>query len=248
MEARHQYDLTILPSVCDMEMKLSIADTFALFMDIATVHADLLGVGAEDMMGRGLFWLTVKTKVHFLRRPRMMERVTLSTRPLAPEKIRSIREYRLTKGEELLAQGKTEWTVIETATGKIHPMADVFARELELGKTPEYTAPFCRVAPDFSAAECLGTYRVRSTDIDLGGHMNNVAYLRALLGMLSSRELKAFPQSEVEIAFRSPCFEGETLQIFRRPVEIPHREVGVDLAALKSDGTPAVLLRAREQL
>ncbi len=242
MEARHQYDLTILPSVCDLEMKLSIPDTFALFMDVATVHADLLGVGATDMMRRGLFWLTVKTKVHFLRRPRMMETVTLATRPLAPEKIRSIREYRLSKGEELLAEGKTEWTVIETASGKIHPMADVFSADMELGKAPEYAAPFCRIPTDFSAAEILGTYRVRATDIDLGGHMNNVAYLRALLGMLSSAELKAFPQGEVEIAFRTPCFEGETLEIRRRPTE-----AGCDLAALKPDGTPAVLLRAAPQ-
>ena len=239
MEARHQYDLTILPSVCDLQMKLSIADAFALFMDIATVHADLLGVGAEAMISRGLFWLTVKTKVHFLRRPRMMETVTLATRPLVPEKIRSIREYRLTKGGELLAEGKTEWTVIETATGKIHPMADVFSEALELGKEPEYPDPFCRIPTDFSTAEVLGTYRVRSTDIDLGGHMNNVAYLRALLGMLPSAELKAFPQSEVEIAFRTPCFEGETLEIRRRVTD-----AGCDMAALKPDGAPAVLLRA----
>lgn len=239
MEATTQYDLTILPSVCDLEAKLSLADTFALFMDIAAVHAAELGVGARDMISRGLFWLTVKTKVHFLRRPEMMEWVTLFTRPLAPEKIRSIREYRMTKDGELLAEGKTEWTVMEISTGKIHPMADVFPAGTELASEPRYTAPFCRIGTDFSEDGRLGTYTVRATDIDLGGHMNNVAYLRAILGLLSVEELKAFPRNEVEIAFRAPCFAGETLTCFRRVTG-----EGMELAALKADGRPAVLVRA----
>ena len=94
MEAKLSRELMILPSVCDREMKLSIPDLFAQFMDIATLHAEQLGVGADAMFARGLFWLTVKTKVRVLRRPRMLETVTLSTRPLVPEKVRAIREYR----------------------------------------------------------------------------------------------------------------------------------------------------------
>ena len=238
MEAKLQREMTVLPSVCDLEAKLSVADVFGLFMDIAAAHADALGVGADAMISRGLFWLTVKTKVRLYRRPRLMERITVHTRPLVPEKIRSIREYRLTCGGELLAEGKTEWAVMEIQSGRIHPMADVFSAELELGKEPEMTAPFQRIPPDFSSDELLGTYKVRSTDIDLGGHMNNVAYLRAILGCLPGKELKALPQAEVEIAFRAPCFEGENLEIRRRVTS-----EGWDFAALKPDGTPAVLVR-----
>ncbi len=242
MEARMQTELTVLPSVCDLEAKLSVADVFGLFMDIAAAHADALGLGADAMISRGLFWLTVKTKVRLFRRPRLMERVTVHTRPLAPEKVRSIREYRLTCGGEVLAEGKTEWAVMEIQSGRIHPMGDVFSPELELGQEPEMTEPFRRIPPDFSGEELLGTYRVRSTDIDLGGHMNNVAYLRAILGLLPGPELRALPQAEVEIAFRAPCFEGETLEIRRRVAP-----EGWDFAALKPDDTPAVLVRTARQ-
>lgn len=241
MEARMQSEMIVLPSLCDLEAKLSVADVFGLFMDIAAAHADTLGLGADAMIARGLFWLTVKTQVRLYRRPRLMERITVHTRPLVPEKVRSIREYRLTAGEELLAEGKTEWTVMEIQSGRIHPMADVFSPDLELGKEPEMTAPFQRIPPDFSSDELLGTYRVRSTDIDLGGHMNNVAYLRAILGFLPGAELKALPQAEVEIAFRAPCFEGETLEIRRRVTA-----EGWDFAALKPDGSPAVLVRCTQ--
>ena len=239
MEAQLSREITVLPSVCDAQMKLSIPDLFAQFMDVATLHAEALGVGAQAMMARGLFWLTVKTKVRILRRPRLLETVTLSTRPLVPEKVRAVREYRLEQGGELLAEGKTEWAVVGMADGKLQPMADVFPAELELGREPSYPAPFARIRPDFSEAEALGQYRVRATDIDLGGHMNNIAYLRAVLGLLPGRELKALPQGELEIVFRAPCFEGELLTVRRRETE-----TGWELAVLKEDGTPAAFLKA----
>ena len=68
--------------------------------------------------------------------------------------------------------------------------------------------------------------------------MNNVAYLRAILGFLTGQQLKNLPQREVEIAFRAPCFEGENLEIRRRVTS-----EGWDFAALKPDGALAVLVR-----
>ena len=231
----------IYPSLCDLEGKLSVAGVFSLFMDIATQHAQLLGVGAKEMLERKLFWLTVKTKVRILERPGMMEQVTLTTCPLVPERMRAIREYALLREGTLLAQGKTEWAVLATDTGKLHPMKGVFAPELEaeLERQPAFPQAFSRLDPDFSHAEQLGTYTVRSTDIDLGGHMNNVAYLRALLGLLSSAALKTFPQANVEILFRNSCYEGDELSFRRR--ETP---TGLEFGAFLPDGRPAVLIKA----
>ena len=216
MEAKLTREMTILPSICDREAKLSIPDLFAQFMDVATLHAEELGVGAEPMIRRGLFWITVKTKVHILRRPRLLETVTVSTRPLVPERVRAIREYRLEKDGELLAEGKTEWAVLETATGRPRHMDGVFESGLELAKDPAYTAPFARILPDFAEAEELGSGRVRSTDIDLGGHMNNAAYPRALFGAFAVRELREKPVRCVDLIFRAPCHEGDLLSFYKK--------------------------------
>ena len=238
MEASLQYHLTILPSVCDRETKLSIPDLFAQFMDVATLHAEQLNVGAGALISRGMFWITVKTKVRILRRPGLLETVTVSTRPLVPERVRAIREYRLEKDGELLAEGKTEWAILDAATGRPRVMEGVFDPALELAAEPSYPEPFARIRPDFSDAETLGSYRVRSTDIDLLGHMNNVAYLRAVLGILSGEEQKTMPQGTVEIVFRTPCYEGDLLSLRRRITE-----TGWELAVLREDGTPAALLK-----
>jgi acyl-ACP thioesterase len=73
MDNKYSTKIQVLPSICDSTARLGVYSTFALFMDIATVHAEALGCGAQSMMERGLFWLTVRTKILFRRMPRLME-------------------------------------------------------------------------------------------------------------------------------------------------------------------------------
>ena len=217
-ENRFALPYTVLASACDHTARLGYVETFALCQDLATVHAAQLGLGVWDMTKRGLFWLTVKTKLRFYRRPRMMEELTLRTYPLVPEKFRSIREYAIEQDGQTLVQGKTEWAVLEQQTGKLFRTDQVFSPEIVPVAEPAFDEPFLRLRDDFSDGTLLGVHRVSSADIDLGRHMNNVAYLRALLSLFSTQELDAMPISQIELAFRSPCFEGNELRFYGRRV------------------------------
>ncbi|MBQ1878012.1 MAG: hypothetical protein II161_04265, partial [Erysipelotrichaceae bacterium] len=61
--------LEITLSMTDSSGKLGHAEAFALFMDIAGQHAEMLGIGARALLPRNLFWLTVRTRVIFEKRP-----------------------------------------------------------------------------------------------------------------------------------------------------------------------------------
>ena len=66
--------------------------------------------------------------------------------------------------------------------------------------------------PDhFDGINPYAQYTVRSTDIDVGGHMNNAAYLKALFGTFSCKELAEKNIRSVDALFRAPCFEGDEL-------------------------------------
>ena len=100
------------------------------------------------------------------------------------------------------------------------------------------------VIPDhFDDAEPCASYTVRSTDIDVGGHMNNAAYLRAMFGAFSTAELNDMKIRSIDALFRSPCFEGDML-VWQR-LEVPGGlhlraacgEKTVFLAALESEKT-----------
>ena len=126
MDVVFMKEFPVLPSVCDAAGALSYPGAFECFMDIATQHADRLGVGLHDLQPRNLFWLTVKTKVVFLCRPRMGENTTLITWPEVPGRLRCMRSYEMRQGDKLLLCAKTEWAVVDTATQRMVPASEVF--------------------------------------------------------------------------------------------------------------------------
>ena len=209
MENRYTQEYVVLPSVCDSSARLSIPDTFALFMDLAAIHAEILRFDTPTLMKRGLFWLTVRTRLRFHRRPEMAERVMLATWPEQPGKLRTDRDYVVEQNGERLIEGKTEWTILEMESDRLHPMEGIFPPDFTFYPDAVWPEPFTRMKDE--PMEEFARYTVRSTDIDLGGHMNNAAYVRALAGAFSCDEWQKLNIRELEIAFRAPCYEHNTL-------------------------------------
>ncbi len=218
MQSVYEQSRFLGPSVCDASGHLSYPGAFGLFQDMAAAHAELLGVGFEDMAARKYFWLTVKTKIVFLKRPKIDETVLLRSWPEKPGAIRCHRSYELLREGELCLCGRTEWAVTDIASHSLIPPAALFPAGLEYPPAA-CGEPFARVAQRAEDYVPCGEYRVRSTDIDVGGHMNNAAYLHAVFGALTSAEIAAREIRTVDAVFRAPCFEGETLGVQRREGE-----------------------------
>lgn len=236
MEAKLEKRLKILTSMCDNTERLSIPYTFALFMDLAAEHGTNIGVGADDLAEKGLFWLTVKTKILFHKRPKMMSEITASTWPEVPGRMRCNRDYMLSDENGILVEGKTEWAMIDMQSGRLHKTIDAYPEELEHITYKVCDTPFLRISEDFEECEEISAYTVRSTDIDLGQHMNNAAYATVLFGAFSCKEITELDPKEVEIVFRSPSYEGETLSIRRRSTES-----GIEIGMIKADGKAAAV-------
>lgn len=218
MDPRYTRQDLVRLSDCDADARLSLPAYFDLFMDVATLHAGELGIGLAELSPRHLFWLTVRTKIRIYRRPALSEPITVTTWPEKGGKLRCHRDYRLTDPLGTAAEGKTEWAVINTQTGRLTPLTDVYPPGLMdiLPEESVWDAPFWRGGEDFDRQSPWAEYRVRSTDIDIGQHMNNAAYPRMVLGAFSNQELRETEIKEMEFAYRTPCFEGELLRLYRR--------------------------------
>ena len=221
MKAVFEKESVVSTSLCDFSGRLGHAAAFSLFMDLAGMHADELGVGAQAMFRRALFWLTVKTRILYLRRPQMGERVFLRTWPSPAERIRCIRNYEVRDPAGiLLLCGKTEWAVLDTGTQAVRPMAGVYPEDLDFELALACPEPFARIPDKYVGVEPYAEYRVRSTDIDIGGHMNNAAYVHTLIGSFSSEDIQAMDPHTIDVQFRRPCFEDELLSLQSLPADI----------------------------
>ena len=232
MQPKFEQEILIPPSACDYSGRLGYAGAFAVLMDLATEHAERLGIGLAAMTAKKRFWVTVRTKIIFHERPRISEAVKLITWPEKPGAVRCNRSYEIRRGNALLISGRTEWAVMNTETNTIAPATDLFPADLDYADGAAVSEPFARVPARFEGLEPFAEYTVRSTDIDLGGHMNNAAYPRALLGAFSTQELDALCVRSIDLIFRTPCYEGEELKFYKKP-----GEGALDLRVARGDET-----------
>lgn len=238
MYARMSKRSKVYLSSCDQTGRMSLLGLFTAFIDIAGEHGTEIGLGMEDLAKKNLFWLAVKTKVKFFRRPALMEPISLETWPEKPGRASCRRYYALHDAKNLAAVGMTEWAMVDKDSGKLQKLAAVYPEGLEHCEEKSCEGPFARIDADFAGGEEVGRYTVRSTDIDVGQHMNNVAYVRMLLGMFSCAELALGEPVGMEIAYRRPCLEGEELVVYRRSVE-----KAWELGVVKANGEVAALAR-----
>lgn len=238
----YRKQMTIGTSLCGADGKMNIPSVFTAFQDVASEHAECMGVGYDHMQENQAFWVTVRTRVRFYRRPQLMHRVDVETWPLAPGKVRCDRCYRMTEGADLLAEGKTEWCVINTQTGSSCALDGVFKPDIEYCEERLLDTPYARFKHNFADEDMACSYTVRTSDIDLGRHMNNVAYLRMLCDSFSVAELEEMKISEMEIMFLSSCYEGDVLDIMRRKTDY-----GYEFGVRRSDGRYAALALIRAE-
>ena len=154
--------------------------------------------------------------------------------------LRCFRSYSLRQGDQLLALGRTQWAVLGEK-GRLIPFAQSgFPEDFPFVEREGITEAPARFRDDLLPEELVQRHTVRSTDIDMGRHMNNVAYVRLLLDQFPAATLAEGNISSVEIHYAAPCLEGETLRIFRKQQENLCR-----MAVKKADGKTAVLAAIR---
>lgn len=231
-------DLTVYTSHCDSSAKMGIPNAFSIFMDLATEHANELGVGSEVLTPKGLLWVASKTKAIFYNRPAMMQKTEISTWPEKPERIRFNRNYAIKSGDELLISGKTEWAIIDKQSGRPQKSDGIYPSKLDFCEDKLIVEPFSKIDTNFEGCQLLCCYKVKSTDIDLYGHMNNVAYVRAIMEMFSSKELEEMNIKSFEINYRIPCFEGEALNVYKRDTDN-----GFEIGMINADQKASTLFK-----
>lgn len=208
-------EMKILPSMCDSAMRLSIPAALDIFQDTATLHADRFDIGPGGMERRNYFWIITKIRIHINRMPLMMDDVTACTWIQSPDRVSCERDFSITQENDVLAYGRSIWAVISRDTGRLVHMDGLYP-EIDFSVAPPDDRSFLRINRKFDDAAAIGEYTVRSGDIDLGGHMNNVNYVRAMLGCFPSGELASMAIKELELNFISQTYEGETLRFVRR--------------------------------
>ena len=166
----------LTPDYCSRSAAMSPLAAFTIFQGIASEHAELIGVGGAAMAKRGEFWLTVHSRVDFYEPAYLMQELTAATWPerCAGRDIRCFRGYSLTRGEKLIARGRTQWAILGPEKKILRFEQSGFPEDYPFADHPGLTDEPTRFHDDFTEADLCWTHPVRATDIDMGRHVNTV--------------------------------------------------------------------------
>ena len=237
MKPVYTQSLTILPSQVDAGGRLSHDRAFDLFMDTATLAADAMGLGWNFLIARGLFWITVRSRIRFIERPKLMDAVQVTTWPEPPEEMRCCRQYHMTSGGRTLLTGRTEWAIVDIRSKKPVPLGPIMPPDVEYPAESVSPEPFTRFHGAFADAP-FAEHRVTATDIDMAGHMNNVAYIRALMNAFDPDQWQRMDVSEIELVYLTSARAGDALRFQKR-----RAEGALEIRGTLPDGKVSLLAR-----
>lgn len=205
------YDVNTM--VLDDRKRLSLVGLLNILQDAAWIHARHLGWGYEDLIGRGTIWVLARQKVAMQRWPLWGDSIVIRTWGRPTTGAIAVREYEILKDGDKLGECTTSWLILDATTRRPqkfdHGAFNHLCRQEGL---LEMAAQ--RIAP----RNDLGTVdniRVRNSDLDVNGHVNNTRYAQWILDSMSPAELADLAVAEYEVNFLSETRVGDTIVISR---------------------------------
>ena len=213
------------------------------FQDLATSHANLLGIGYIDMLRRGELWVLSRLSYRVCEYPKIGDEITVTTYPKKPRIVDVNRDYYVTGNDgKVLISGTSKWCVIGKDDRAIKKCRDLFAFDDSVFRPDD---PFEGGNIGIKSLDKLGAkvvpcgeFCVHITDLDRNFHMNNARYGDIVLNSCNVEELNNKIIKSFDINFISELRLNEKITVSR--VDIGG-ETYFD--AVKDDGT--VVFRAR---
>ncbi len=237
--------VTVAVSDADFTGRIKPSAVMEYFQDIATEHADMIGVGYAAMMAKNLVWVMTRMSFEVLKSPKIGEELTIKTFPEKPNNADVNRGYYAYNADgELIMSGTSRWCALSADTHAVRRCMPLFSFEDSAyipGHPLQDANP--KIASAFELSETLPektfSYTVAVTDLDRNVHMNNARYGDIILNACGAETVKTHRAARVDINFMSELLAGERCAVFKAQKD------GETYLEAKKDGTDAVVFRAR---
>lgn len=181
-----------------------------LCQDIATLHAERMGIGRDTMLEKGVFWAVIRTKYEIVRAPQYFQAVRVRTWPHSPSRFSFQRDFAITDEDgQLLIKATMEWVLMDLETRKFAKITDHYDELGELSEERMFDARLRKVASFDEGNQPVCTMQPGFSDIDLNGHVNNARYPRFTVDALNlgpDRAIRSF-----QIDYRHEVLPSATL-------------------------------------
>ena len=145
--------------------------------DIATLHAEQMGIGRDDMLARGVFWAVIRSRYEIVQPPAHYQVLRVRTWPHSPSRFSFQRDFTLCDENGLtLVKATTEWVLMDLETRKFAKMTDHYDGPDDFSDERVFDGRLRKIASFEEGNRPVRTVVPSFSDIDLNGHVNNARY------------------------------------------------------------------------
>jgi acyl-ACP thioesterase len=203
-----EFDSRIRYSECAQDGKLSLAGVVNYFQDCAVFHSSDVGRGPATWKAEHYAWMLASWQIVVERYPKMNEIVRTRTQAYNFHGFEADRNFLMwDKKGELLAFANSRWIYFDTEAGrpiripKLEVEAYGVDPEFEMEKAPRHIKMPSEGVVDKQL------FKVRATNLDTNGHVNNEQYISMALAYLPA----GIKVRELRVEYLSQAYLGDIL-------------------------------------
>ena len=216
----------------DAEGRMSLPLLTSKIIDVATAHANSLGIGNPSMVHLHRGWVLSRLAIELKEYPRVNGEYQLTTWVETWNRRFSERCFELSDAEgRPMGYARSIWMVLDTET---HESCDLTHLSLSEEMVSDRDCPIAHqgrhhtiVEQDaeevprggLKATAPVQEYRFQYCDLDFYRHVNTVRYVQMLLNRFTLEEFDRMEVARMELTFMHECHYGQRIRILRADEE-----------------------------
>lgn len=214
----HHHEFRLVASEVDSRLRMPLSSLVVAIIDIATAHANRIGVGYDDMMKTNSSWVLSRLAIDITEMPRLGEDYRMSTWITGISRLFSDRcfELRRLSDDAVVVSAHSVWMAIDMTTRRPADLSALNAMTERILDRPCACLPASPLRPLAPEAADYGfDYTVKVSDIDVNRHLTTRRYIDLLVDLYDLPFYESHAISRFEIAFKREVRYGETVAVSR---------------------------------
>ncbi len=213
LKVLHSHDYCLSAAQCNAQRELAPAQLIQQIIEVATEHADILGVGFKHLQKDGNLWVLSRIAIDLKRYPRMLENYSLTTWIEGYNRHFSARNFELCgESGEILGYARTIWVAINMETRRPADLSNISYISQTISDHPCPMAPQGKIRP-VSTSQITNNYTFRVSDIDFNRHVNSARYVELILNQFDLATFDECFLSRFEIEYKQEAHFNDPVDV-----------------------------------
>lgn len=222
----------------DTKLNMKFTGILEAFQESSTLHFEDIGYGIKNRTSHSPAVIIIDTKLNMKKIPKWNDVITVKTWCNELNRIYCYRNYEIIDSNgEIIGTGFNKAVFMDLIKRRIVKIDEKVKSDIELEEKFLYENNVKEIEiPEVEGKEQIQV--IRNRDIDINGHVNNVAFIELALNALSRQQYKDLDKMNLEVHYKKECTNQDNL---RTILYEENNQYVIILKSIEDDTTYAIV-------